>query len=36
MAKLGIPASVYDTLQIKNGKPPKGEDVFAAVDLCGT
>lgn len=31
MAKLGIPASVYDTLQIKNGKPPKGEDVFTAV-----
>ena len=31
MIKLGIPASVYDTLQIKNAKPPKGEDVFAAV-----
>jgi len=31
MTKLGIPASVYDALQIKNGKPPKGEDVFAAV-----
>lgn len=31
MASLGIPASVYDSLQIKNGKPPKGEDVFNAV-----
>jgi phosphate transport system substrate-binding protein len=31
MSTLGIPASVYDTLQIKNGKPPKGEDVFNAV-----
>lgn len=31
MTKLGIPASVYDALQIKNGKPPKGEDVFTAV-----
>jgi phosphate transport system substrate-binding protein len=31
MANLGIPASVYDTLQVKNGKPPKGEEVFAAV-----
>lgn len=31
MVTLGIPASVYDTLQIKNGKPPKGEDVFNAV-----
>jgi phosphate transport system substrate-binding protein len=31
MAKLGIPASVFDALQIKNGKPPKGEDVFNAV-----
>lgn len=31
MAALGIPASVYDTLQVKNGKPPKGEDVFNAV-----
>jgi phosphate transport system substrate-binding protein len=31
MTALGIPASVYDTLQIKNGKPPKGEDVFNAV-----
>lgn len=31
MAKLGIPASVYDALQVKNGKPPKGEDVFTAV-----
>jgi phosphate transport system substrate-binding protein len=31
MANLGIPASVYDSLQIKLGKPPKGEDVFATV-----
>lgn len=31
MTALGIPASVYDTLQVKNGKPPKGEDVFNAV-----
>ena len=31
MATLGIPASVYDSLQIKSGKPPKGEDVFNAV-----
>ena len=31
MSTLGIPASVYDTLQVKNGKPPKGEDVFNAV-----
>ncbi len=31
MTALGIPASVYDAMQIKNGKPPKGEDVFGAV-----
>lgn len=31
MAKLGIPAGVYDALQQKNGKPPKGEDVFVTV-----
>jgi phosphate transport system substrate-binding protein len=31
MANLGIPASVYDSLQIKLGKPPKGEDVFTTV-----
>ncbi|MEZ5573335.1 MAG: substrate-binding domain-containing protein [Halioglobus sp.] len=31
MAKLGMPAGVYDALQQKNGKPPKGEDVFVTV-----
>jgi phosphate transport system substrate-binding protein len=31
MAKLGIPAGVYEALQQKNGKPPKGEDVFVTV-----
>lgn len=31
MVKLGIPASVYDSMQIKLGKPPKGEDVFTTV-----
>lgn len=31
MATLGIPAGVYDALQQKNGKPPKGEDVFVTV-----
>lgn len=31
IAKLGIPASVYDALMVKNGKAPKGEDVFNAV-----
>jgi phosphate transport system substrate-binding protein len=31
MAKLGIPAGVYEALQQKNGKAPKGEDVFVTV-----
>jgi phosphate transport system substrate-binding protein len=31
MAKLGIPAGVYAALQERNGKPPKGEDVFVTV-----
>jgi phosphate transport system substrate-binding protein len=31
IARLGIPATVYDALQQKNGAPPKGEDVFVTV-----
>jgi phosphate transport system substrate-binding protein len=31
MARLGIPAGVYDALLQKNGKPPKGEDIFVTV-----
>jgi len=31
MAKLGMPAGVYGALQQKNGKPPKGEDVFITI-----
>lgn len=31
MAKLGIPANVYDTMLQKKGKAPKGKDIFKAV-----
>ncbi|MEZ5501877.1 MAG: substrate-binding domain-containing protein [Halioglobus sp.] len=31
MARLGISAGVYDAVAQKNGKPPKGEDVFVTV-----
>ena len=31
MAKLGIPADVYDSIQQKKGKAPKGKDLFKAV-----
>ncbi len=31
MAGLGLPAGLYDALEQKNGKPPKGSDVFVTV-----
>ena len=31
MAKLGIPAGVYDALEQKKGKAPKGKDIFKTV-----
>lgn len=31
MAELGMPVQVYDALATRNGKPPKGEDVFVTV-----
>ena len=31
MAKLGLPAGLYDALTVSKGKAPKGEDVFVTV-----